>query len=96
MSHVAAWVASILIVAAHVQQEGPTLLPVVAFPVAITALPLILGAERRLGFAIVGVPALLMVSFCLISIFSIGVYYFPSTALIIVGASLAIRGRRKT
>ena len=73
-----------------VEVNGPGVLVVLAIPIALPVLALAAGKSRfRRATHVVG--ALLLVGFCLLTGFSVGLFYVPTALAMVVAAALAFR-----
>jgi hypothetical protein len=76
------------------EREGPSALRVLAVPVVITAVPVAAGKSRRFAGPLRWTAAGLLTAGTLLATLSIGVFYLPSVALMLVAALRAPPGRR--
>ena len=80
--------------ASLIEVNGPGVLLVLLVPVAITVIALsavaFQGLNRRLRLGMLWGSAVLMLVFCALALFSIGIFYVPATAALIVAAIAGI------
>ena len=78
-----------------VDVNGLSVLPLLLVPVALTALGLIAVLATCIGLAkrrvLLWVSATLLLGFCVVSIFSIGLFYFPAAIALVVSAFMGLR-----
>ncbi len=86
---------SVRMTASLIAVNGLRVIPLLLSPAVITAASLLLAfrgnARKGLGRLVLWVAALLLLLFCLAGIFSIGIFYLPSAALMIAAAVVARR-----
>ena len=82
-----------------IEVNGWRVLPILLVPAALTGLALITvlrtdaGQTRRR--VLVWIPAVLLLGFCILGSYSIGIFYLPSALALVVSSILVSRSRRR-
>ena len=80
-----------------IEANGFRALPLLLEPVVLTALALLAALLTDAGQArrrvLLWVPAVLLLVFCAVGIFSVGLFYLPTAVALVVSAVMGSRGR---
>ncbi|MBI2857257.1 MAG: hypothetical protein HYX95_02955 [Chloroflexi bacterium] len=86
--------------ASFIAQNGYWALVILLFPVAMSTIGFLIvknaDPSHLVGKIAIWLPAAVLLAFCLLALISIGLYYFPSAALLFWAAALATRKVRGT
>ncbi len=82
-----------------IEVNGWRVLPILLVPAALTGLALLTVLRTNSGHTrrrvLVWVPAVLLLGFCILGSFSIGIFYLPSALALVVSSILVSRSRRR-
>ena len=85
--------------ATFIEVNGWSVLPILLVPAALTGLALVTILKTNAGQTtrrvLVWVPAVLLLGFCILGSFSIGIFYLPSALALVVSSILVSRSRRR-